>query len=413
MLLPLESLVKLVQNDEAPLRYRWVILTLCALCFLFTFITRFTWPPLISVVVPALGMTMGQAGAFMSAFYIGYVITQIPAGILADRYGARIILSVSLIIEGIATMTLSMIESYEVGFNLRILAGLGAGAVFSSCSRALVEWFPPEEQGLAFGLLMAAPSGGILATNVLVPHLNQSLGGHGAFQVVGALTFTAGILILVLMRSRRASNEKSGAISEGFRKILGNRDLMLTAASGFFLMWLQLGTATWANAYIKSLGFSINQAGQVMAWYGLGGVIAPLVSGIMSDRLVGRKALVITALLAVVPTTVLFGHQTSFTMLCIVGFASGFMSYIVNPQLTVMISQFAGIKWAATANGISNFLFQLASLLSPWFIGLVIDSTGNYNLVWWILAVGPVISTFLVLSVRQKPGMQARAGSLV
>ncbi|XFO64424.1 putative sulfoacetate transporter SauU [Sporomusa silvacetica DSM 10669] len=383
---------------------------LCALCFLFTFITRFTWPPLISVVVPALGMTMGQAGAFMSAFYLGYLITQIPAGVLADRYGARVILSLSLLIEGTATMTLSLIDSYELGFNLRILAGFGAGAVFASCSRALVEWFPPKEQGLAFGLLMAAPSGGILITNVLVPHLNQSLGWHGAFLAVGSLTFTAGVLILLLMKSNCTYNEKIGDVSEGLRLIFGNRDLMLTAATGFFLMWLQLGTATWANAYIKSLGFSISQAGQVMAWYGLGGVVAPLVSGIMSDRLDCRKPLVLAALVAVIPTTILFGQQTSFSMLCIVGLAAGFMSYIVNPQLTIMISQFAGMKWAATANGVSNFLFQLASLLSPWFIGLVIDSTGIFDYVWWILAMGPVVSILFILGVREKSVIQLGMG---
>ncbi len=402
MLEALESVVKRVDNNGEPLRYRWVILMLCALCFLFTFITRFTWPPLMPVVVTALGMTMGQAGAFMSAFYLGYVITQIPAGILADRYGVRVILSLSLIIEGIATMTLSLLDSYEVGFNLRILAGLGAGAVFASCSRALVEWFPPEEQGLAFGLLMAAPSGGILATNVLVPYLNQSFGWHGAFQAVGSLTLTAGILILLFMKSNCNYKEKTGNITEGLRFILGNRNLMLTAATGFFLMWLQLGTATWANAYIKSLGFSISQAGQVMAWYGLGGVIAPLVSGIISDRLGGRKSLVLAALVAVVPTTILFGQQTSFSMLCILGFAAGFMSYTVNPQLTIMISQFAGMKWTATANGVSNFLFQLASLLSPWFIGVVIDSTGIFDYVWWILAMGPVISILFIIGVREK-----------
>ena len=60
-----------MQNRTESLQYRWVILVLCVLCFLFSFITRFTWPPLISVIVPALGMSMGQAGGFMSAFYLG------------------------------------------------------------------------------------------------------------------------------------------------------------------------------------------------------------------------------------------------------------------------------------------------------------------------------------------------------
>ena len=396
-----------MKNGACYSQYRWVILVLCALCFLFTFVTRFTWPPLISVVVPALGMTMSQAGAFMSAFYLGYVVTQIPAGMLADRFGVRMILAFSLIAEGLATMSLSLINSYEVGFTLRILAGLGAGAVFASCSRALVEWFPPKEQGLAFGILFAAPSGGILVTNIMVPPLNQALGWHGAFQSVGSLTFAAGLLVLAFMKSNRNAESREENVLTGLRYIFSNRLLMMTAAAGFCLMWLQLGIATWANVYIKGLGFTVNEAGRVMALYGLGGVIAPLLSGVISDRLGNRSWLALFALTVTIPVTILFGSQTSFTALCIAGFAAGFTSYAVNPQLTVMISQFAGLTLAATANGVSNFLFQLASLVSPLFIGLVLDLTGNFSYVWWILALGPVIAIVLLLRVQAESALYA------
>lgn len=51
-----------VQKSAAPaievVPYRWVILAMMVACFLFTFIVRFTWPPLIHVVVPALNMKM-------------------------------------------------------------------------------------------------------------------------------------------------------------------------------------------------------------------------------------------------------------------------------------------------------------------------------------------------------------------
>ena len=399
-----------MQNRTESLQYRWVILVLCVLCFLFSFITRFTWPPLISVIVPALGMNMGQAGAFMSAFYLGYVATQIPAGILADKFGVRIILAVCLIVEGLATASFSLIDNYEVGFNLRILAGLGSGAVFSSCSRALVEWFPPKEQGLAFGILTAAPSSGILITNILVPYLNLEIGWRGAFQAVGMLTIIAGILVFFLMKVNCRFTEKQENITANLKYIFANRDLMLLSGAGFFLMWLQLGTATWANAYIKGLGFSVSEAGKVMAYYGLGGAIAPLVSGILSDRLGQRKRLIVAAFVLVVPFTVLFGYQTRLEALYIVGFAGGFSSYLANPQLTVLISQFAGINRAATANGVANCLFQMASLLSPWIIGQVIDFTGNFNCVWWILAAGPVVALFFILRVFEANVPAAKVG---
>lgn len=389
-------------TDLKAVRYRWVILALCAACFLFTFITRFTWPPLIPVVVPVLGMKMSQAGAFMSAFYIGYVITQIPSGVLADRFGVRLILAGSLILEGLSTSALGYASTYETGFYLRIMSGLGAGAVFSSCSRAIMEWFPQEERGRAFGVLLAAPSGGILMTNLIVPPLNQFLGWNGAFQAVGSLTVMAGVLVFFFMRSQEGIKDEDKGLLTGFKVIFNSRDLILTAFAGFCLMWLELGMATWANAYIKRLGFSVAAAGGVMVFYGLGGVLAPLISGFVSDITRQRKWLIVIAYLLVIPLTVVFGSQKSLIMLSVMGFILGFCSYIANPQLTVLISQFAGKEWAATANGVSNFLFQLASLISPWLIGMVIDFTGNFSWVWFIMAAGPLAGILLMLPVRQE-----------
>lgn len=42
------------------------------------FVSRFAWPPLIPVIMPVMGINMTQAMTFITAFYIGCVITQIP-----------------------------------------------------------------------------------------------------------------------------------------------------------------------------------------------------------------------------------------------------------------------------------------------------------------------------------------------
>ena len=320
------SAMPLAESKDAG-RYRWVILILTVGCFLFTFITRFAWPPLIPVVVPVLGMQMTQAGAFMSAFYIGYVITQVPAGVLADRFGVRAILGASLVIEGLATFAMGSMTSFDAGFWLRVLTGLGAGAVYAGCTRALMQWFPARERGTAFGVLLAAPSGGIVLSNYIVPALNSAVGWQGAFRAIGLATVVVGVLVFLLIR---ASGEVlgSGSMFGGFRVIFGSKDLILTALAGFCLMWVELGTATWANTYIKNqLGYTVQAAGLVMVFYGIGGVLAPLVSGFISDRIGQRKNILIFSYALIIPLTVLFGYQTTMTMLSVMGFLFGFCSY--------------------------------------------------------------------------------------
>ena len=121
------SSVQHMVSEQQTRAYRWVILTLVVLTWVTTYLIRLTWPPLIPVVVPILHMKMSQAGAYMSTLYLGYVITQIPGGILADRFGARIILGVSLIVGGVATIAMGSINSFGAGLVLRFIAGLALG----------------------------------------------------------------------------------------------------------------------------------------------------------------------------------------------------------------------------------------------------------------------------------------------
>ena len=151
------------KTGESP--YRWLILFLTVLSFVLTFLCRFSWPPLIPVIVPVIHMNMSQAGAYMSAFYIGYVVTQIPAGILADAFGVRAVLGVTLAIEGIAQYCMGNITTFQTGFWLRVIIGLAAGADMSCCVRAIMEWFAPRDRGMAFGLLLAGPTLGLLIAN--------------------------------------------------------------------------------------------------------------------------------------------------------------------------------------------------------------------------------------------------------
>lgn len=379
--------------------YRWVILALTFVSFVLTFLARFSWPPLISVVVPVLNMNMSQAGAYMSAFYIGYVITQVPAGILADRFGVRLILGSTLVIEGLATWAMGSITSFEVGFWLRVIVGLGAGADMACCARALMEWFPAKERGTAFGLLLAGPTGGLLLANFLVPVLNSAFNWQMAFQIIGIAIAILGVLVYFLIKT---TDEPKGeaSIFGGLTGFFGNRNLVLLALAGFCLIWMEINLASWANVYVKKLGFSVKEAGVVLVWYSFGGLIASPISGWISDKLGNRKGILITSYAISIPLTIIFGYQTSLVMLNVIGFVYGFCSYFANPHLSLMVSEIAGKEWAATANGISNFIFQLAAMIGPFVLGWSIDITSTFNTVWYLMAAGPLLGIFVLIALR-------------
>ena len=67
------------------------------LAFLCSFIDRLSWPPIMPVAMQELSLNKAEAGSFMSIFFLGYLLTQIPGGMLADRFGIRKILVLSLL----------------------------------------------------------------------------------------------------------------------------------------------------------------------------------------------------------------------------------------------------------------------------------------------------------------------------
>jgi len=385
-------------SDQQSQPYRWVILALMALTFIIAFFIRMTWPPLIPVVVPILHMKMSQAGAYMSAFYIGYVITQIPAGVLADRLGVRAILTSSLLVLGLSTIGMGSITSYDQGFYLRVITGLGAGAVFGAAIRALIEWFHPRERGLAFGIMFASPSAGIALSSVIVTPLNAHLGWQNTFRICGLIAVVVGLLVLALVKTSPAT-QKSPSMFAGFPIVFGNRNLLLTSAAGFCLMWVELGTATWVVASIKKMGFSLALAGAVMLAYGIGGILGPFLSGWLSDKIGRRKYIMIFFLILLIPLTVWFGMQNTVATMTFWGFVFGFVSYCVNPHLTILVSEAVESKYAALANGTSNVIYQIAPIVVPIVTGWSVDKTGNFHAAWWIMAIGPLVGILLLLPV--------------
>lgn len=394
--------------------YRWVILILAMLTYLMAFLSRFAWPPLAPVVIPILDMNMTEAGGYMTAFYIGYIITQIPAGILGDRFGVRIIMVATLIIQAVASFFLGSIESFQTGFALRILSGIAGGCVYAVCFRALVKWFPPAQRGLAFGIFMTTPSIGIFLANALVPLMEEMLTWQGVFRTVGVLSAVIGVMVLLMMKEspEQATHSTVAAASvgpkpgflDGLKYVFGNRNIMLLAIGGFTLIWAQIGFSSWGNIYLKNqLAFDLKTAGGIMSSLGFIGIIAAPLGGFLAGKTGRGKLLLVIANLMCIVGILIFGHQTSTSMLLATTILAGIGIGIMNAVYSFAISTFSEPAVAATVGGATSFIYQLAGASVPVVTGKAIDLGYSFGAVWWILAAGPIVALVCLAFVGQPP----------
>lgn len=376
------------------------------LAFLCSFIDRLSWPPIIPMAAGELGLTAAEAGGFMSAFFFGYLLTQLPGGMLADRWGSRKVLVYSLFLMGIFTIGLALTTGFLQGITLRFLAGFGSGAVLAAAVKGVYDHVSAEHRAMAMGLFMTSAPLGLLLANILSPLIASQYGWRSSFLLAGSITLAAFALAWMILPRRSELRIVSAAGKKGIKfelkDMLTNRELMLTAAAGFFAMWGTWGTLTWANAYMhQGLGLSLQQSGQTMALFGLGALIGQPVVGWLSDRCRQRRrqtGMVILAFFAVLLW--LFGSNQDVQYLVILAPLLGAGAFVFGPVLNTFISELVAARHVATAIGFCNGIWQVGSLISPVTAGMVLDRTGSYLGAFSILAVGPLLAVGLLACVR-------------
>lgn len=395
---------KTYNPQESP--YRYVIAALALTSFVMSFISRFSWPPMAPMVASVMGINVTEAMAYMSMFYIGYVVTQIPGGILGDSFGPRRVLAVSMFIQGLGTLALGLTASYRMGLMLRLLCGLGAGCVYSSCLKSAVAWFSPAQRGLAIGIIMTAPTLGVALPNIIMPLLNESMGWQGAFRAVGLVILAFSAVTFLMMKEIKGgqAGPRKGILA-GLKYVISSRNILLIAFTGFSMLWCQMGFSSIANTYMKeALGFTPVQAGRVMSLYGLIGIVMGVLAGYMCGKFpTGKKWMIIAAHALIIIFLMLFGRLTGLSGIMAVAAVLGCLMAFANPIYSVLIAENAGQEWAATAGGLGNAIFQTGAIISPLAIGLARDATGDFSYTWLILAAGAALGIITTLGVTPKP----------
>ena len=145
----------------------------------------------ISTAAPAikadLGLDDAQMGYVFSAFTLAYALFEVPSGWLADRFGARLMLTRIVLWWSAMTAATGLAQGFASLVAVRWLFGMGEAGVLPSLTRAFGRWLPVRERGGAFGLtLMAAALGGAL-TQPLVVALLAHVSWRQAFPIFGSV----------------------------------------------------------------------------------------------------------------------------------------------------------------------------------------------------------------------------------
>ena len=225
--------------------YRWAVLAAGTLSQASFSALAIGLPVLVPTLREEYGLSLGQIGVLLAAEWVGAVLTMLPWGIAADRFGERLVLGLGLGACSAFIVGAAYATDFESLVFLLALAG-GAGASVNSASgRAVMHWFGAEERGLALGVRQTAvPLGGLIAA-LVVPQLASAGDATSAFLFFAAFCAFGAVVGVVVIRSGESEDHE-----------LEQSTVARTLRDG--RLWrLSLGSGVYVYAQIAVIGFGV------------------------------------------------------------------------------------------------------------------------------------------------------------
>ncbi len=395
---------------------RWSVVCLLSLGMVIAYTDRVNLSAVLTEIGRDMGMDKERQGMAMSAFFWTYTIFQIPAGMLVDRFGVRVLYLGGFLLWSLASAATTLIGgSFALLIALRLLVGTGESVVTSSSLRYIRDHFEEKRRGLAVGIYMTGTKIGPAVGIPVAAYLAKSYSWQTMFLVLGAgsLLWLVPFLLLVKKTDKSAQGRAAAAAAAGPNPVA---TITLGQALRTPLMWgIILGTycymyfvyycMTWMPTYFRERhGMSIEK----MSWFAFvsfGGMAAvTALAGWAADHLIARGG---------DPVRV----RRNFTIAGFVAASLQTLSVFTDSQSLMIFFTVASLcglglatanYWALTQTlmpgalpvAIQNTAANLAGIVAPWLTGWLIKQTGSFDApikavgVW--LALGVFAYVFLV-----------------
>lgn len=389
---------------------RWAVLALIMAAQIMANVGPLGIPSIAPLIREGLGLSVTQAGSFLSAYYIGPVLISLPAGWLADRWGVRgaMVLGQALIAVGLFAAALAPTFSFLL--IILVLAGAGYGVLNPTSTKAGMAWFPPRQRATVVGLKqIGLPGGGALGALVMPP-IALTFGWRAAITASAAVVGALALLTWLLYRDLpepAAGEPARGRV--GFWVVLANRDLWLVGISTLLFAGVQTVFLSFLVLYLREvIALELVVAAKYLVVTQVSGVAGRVLFGLLSDRLFGGQRRIVLAIagvgsMACALLLSALAPGTGAAVLAPLAAGIGFFGVGWNGVQHTLMAELAGPRTAGTAVGLGLAISSLGVTVVPPIFGLAVEGLGSYGSAWVALAASLAIALLLLAPVRERP----------
>jgi MFS transporter, ACS family, aldohexuronate transporter len=343
----------------------------------------------------SLGLSDLQKGLLSSAQYIGVAAVVFMAGSLSDRYGARRIILLGIVVFTGFTWIVAFSADFAQAFVFRLVSGLGEG-LFWPVAMAFVANYFRARKGFALGIFYVGFDVGQASGLFIGGSTYASTGDWRTAFLVAPVLGVAVIAGLLFAGSAFAS-----ADTRVGRVALGREAFALVKRRSTALIMAFALLATWASVwvvvflpyyYATSLGASVAVADYLTAGVAVAGAAGKVILGTISDR-VRRDRMLALISAGVVGLYALFFTAANIEIAALTALAMGFLSSAVFPIVQSLMADSCGSQ-TGTGLGLTTSAQSVATVFAP-----TINAYLFYLGVGRALALDAMIPALLMLVV--------------
>jgi MFS family permease len=386
---------------SAPSRVRFHVLALTFLMAFMMYMERGAIGAAAPQIMREFHLDKITMGWSISAFNWSYAMFQVPGGWLADRFGSRIVLGISMAWWAIFTAATGLsFNATSLGLT-RFLFGVGEASAFPAGSRALVRWLPARQRAFGQGFQHAGSRLGAALAPLLVVLLISVWGWRSVFFIFGfvGILWAIGwyryyrdlpvkhskvnIEELRLLDAESAGTTRRTNRAVPWSRIIRSSDLWILSACYFCYGWVLWLYLAWFPTYLREARHFTELKSGLASIPLLAATFTNVAGGLLSDKLVSRwknlrrgritvsRTGFFIAGLALLPGVLTTSHAAALVCLTIA---------LAGLELTVAVSWAMcidiGGNYSGSVSSVMNTLGNLGGALGAVVIGYLATGFG-------------------------------------
>lgn len=399
--------------------YRWRVVALLFFATSINYIDRQIIGILKPFISGELGWNEADYGYIVTAFQVAYAIGLITSGHILDKFGTRIGYFYSVILWSIAGMAHAAARGVISFAAARFALGIGESANFPAAVKSVAEWFPKKDRALATGLFNAGSTVGAIVAPVIVSGITIVLGWQWAFIVTGSLGFIWVILWLAYYqipeKHSKISKEEFSYINHDsgeptieknirWLDLFKYKQTIAICSTRFISDWVWWFLLFWTPDFLsKTHGVNIKEVVlPLIIIYSISSV-GGIGGGWLSSKFIemgksidyARKTTILICALTVMPVMlVCHVHNMWVAVMLIALAAAGHQGWAAN--IFTLVSDIYPKNAIGSMMGLSGFAAAVGGALSSSFVGLLLEHTGSYFLIFLVAAMVYLVNWLII-----------------